>query len=74
MNLRKDQRHTVYIIMRAEIKSRTHRQFFIPLLETFSLEIEDLPELNNQRYWYASTKEGKARRLSILDNCIELTY
>jgi hypothetical protein len=82
MNLRKDQRHTVYIIMRAELEKAKY-DITLPILKSvlfnFSrgdseyLMTQDLTELYGA-IWKATRRLNKKTRLSILDNCIELTY
>lgn len=89
MNLRKDQRHTVYIIMRAELE----KEKFPDIVNVKNNLINDgvssyewiwtdsFPELDVRldRFYAISfpsmkKEEIRAEALSILDNCIELTY
>jgi hypothetical protein len=89
MNLRKDQRHTVYIIMRAELEKagvfpdlvsvKNNLLNWTPNLNTW-IWTENLPELDKgcyrfyRRFQYLDKAQLRHLALSILDNCIELTY
>lgn len=74
MPLTKSQRHTAYIIMRAELRRGESTGEVVWRIWYGSVDYEELIELDNRVMLYPSMWISHATRLRILDECIKKTY